>query len=213
MAEKLGTLFQLYYRPARALSTILDSGSLGLAVIASGSAPALLRKSLAKSAAWCSSRCCSHPRASRLSRCGTTSAAWAWCFAAIIPRFWYASLMCWAAANLPAWLAELPGACGQFLDSLGCGTCVFPGARGRSRFARYSGAGIGRAIGTVFGGAAASVGGFYVYADLWRNALLFHLPARAHLALYPVPSQSRLVAVALAAACARAKTSTGTWKR
>ena len=34
MAEKLGTLFQLYYRPSRALSTILDSGSLALAVIA-----------------------------------------------------------------------------------------------------------------------------------------------------------------------------------
>src|ERR1700730_11724717 len=34
MAEKLGTLFQLYYRPSRALSTILDSGSLGLAIIA-----------------------------------------------------------------------------------------------------------------------------------------------------------------------------------
>ena len=34
MAEKLGTLFQLYYRPSRALSTILDSGSLALAAIA-----------------------------------------------------------------------------------------------------------------------------------------------------------------------------------
>ncbi len=34
MAEKLGTLFQLNYRPARALSTILDSGSLGLAIVA-----------------------------------------------------------------------------------------------------------------------------------------------------------------------------------
>jgi hypothetical protein len=34
MPEKLGTLFQLYYRPARALSTILDSGSLSLAILA-----------------------------------------------------------------------------------------------------------------------------------------------------------------------------------
>ena len=34
MAGKLGTLFQIYYRPSRALSTILDSGSLALAVIA-----------------------------------------------------------------------------------------------------------------------------------------------------------------------------------
>src|SRR6185312_12498542 len=33
MAEKFGTLFELYYRPSRALSTILDSGSLALAVV------------------------------------------------------------------------------------------------------------------------------------------------------------------------------------
>jgi hypothetical protein len=34
MAEKLGTLFQIYFRPSRALSQILDSGSLMLAVVA-----------------------------------------------------------------------------------------------------------------------------------------------------------------------------------
>ena len=34
MAEKFGALFQLYYRPSRALSQILDSGSLMLAVAA-----------------------------------------------------------------------------------------------------------------------------------------------------------------------------------
>lgn len=34
MAERLGALFQIYYRPSRALSQILDSGSLMLAVVA-----------------------------------------------------------------------------------------------------------------------------------------------------------------------------------
>jgi len=34
MAEKLGTLFQIYFRPSSALSQILDSGSLMLAVVA-----------------------------------------------------------------------------------------------------------------------------------------------------------------------------------
>src|SRR5437868_15072564 len=33
MVENLGTLFQLYYRPSRAMSKILDSGSLLLAVV------------------------------------------------------------------------------------------------------------------------------------------------------------------------------------
>ena len=34
MAEKLGTIFQIYFRPSRALSQILDSGSLMLTVLA-----------------------------------------------------------------------------------------------------------------------------------------------------------------------------------
>ena len=187
MAEKLGTLFQLYYRPSRALSTILDSGSLALAVIAAAALGLAMGE---------------------ISRVVLIAVLFAPACIAIISVWDHlgslgvvlrrdyspllvCTLMCWIAANIPAWLASFLAPAVSFWIHFGCGR-VFPGPGGhrdshgiwdrhresdRNRF-RRRGCERGRLL---------------RLCDLWRNALLFHLSAGSHLALFPVPSESRYV--------------------
>jgi TolA-binding protein len=158
MAEKLGTLFQLYYRPSRALSTILDSGSLALAVIGAAALGLAMGE---------------------ISRVVLIAVLFAPACIAIISVWDYlgsvsvvlrrdyspllvCTLMCWIAANLPAWIASfLAPAISFWIYAIADAYFL---ALAAIAIRTVFGTGIGKAIGTVLGGAAAGVGGFYAYA-------------------------------------------------
>ncbi len=162
MVEKLGTLFQLYYRPARALSTILDSGSLGLAILAAALTGFASEKSFG-------------PALTGLvlvallfvPACVAIISVWDHLGSvSVVLRRDYSplllcTLMCWAAANLPAAIALL------VVPSFNAGIhivlvlyfLVLASIAIRTVF----GTGIGKAIVTVLGGWAASVAGYYAY--------------------------------------------------
>ena len=158
MAEKLGTLFQLYYRPSRALSTILDSGSLALAVIvaaALGFAMGEISRVVLIAVLFAPA-------------CVAVISVWDHLGSlGVVLRRDYSpllvcTLMCWIAANIPAWLASFLAPAVSFWIHIVAD--VYFLALAAIAIRTVFGSGIGKAIGTVFGGAAASVGGFYLYA-------------------------------------------------
>jgi len=158
MGEKLGPLFQLYYRPSRALSTILDSGSLALALIvaaALGFAMGEISRVVLIAVLFAPA-------------CVAVISVWDHLGSVgVVLRRDYSpllvcTLMCWIAANIPAWLASFLMPAVSFWIHIVADAYFLALAAVAIR--TVFGSGVGKAIGTVFGGAAASVGGFYAYA-------------------------------------------------
>jgi tetratricopeptide (TPR) repeat protein len=160
MADKLGTLFQLYYRPSRALSTILDSGSLALAVIAAAalglvpfgegiSRPVLLAVLFVPA-------------------CVAIISLWDHLGSlGVVLRRDYSPLlvcilMCWIAASIPGVLAVFIAPAFGFWIHLA--VALYFLALAAIAVRTVFGTGIGKAIGTVLGALAATVGAFYAYA-------------------------------------------------
>ncbi len=162
MAEKLGTLFQLYYRPARALSTILDSGSLGLAVVAAALAGFASEKSMG-------------PTITELvllavlfvPACIAIISIWDHLGSVgVVLRRDYSPLlvcilMCWAAANLPGAIAGFIVPVFAFWIHLAVVLYFLTLAAIAVR--TVFGTGIGKAIGTVLVGLGATVAGYFAY--------------------------------------------------
>jgi tetratricopeptide (TPR) repeat protein len=162
MAEKLGTLFQLYYRPASALSTILDSGSLGLAVVAAFLVSFGMGRSvrggvteLALLAVLFVPACIAI--IALWDRLGSLSVVLRRDYSPLLVCI----LMCWAAAELPGAIAGFVAP--AFAAWIQIAVLLYFLALAAIAIRTVFGAGIGRAIGTVFGGVAATVGGFFVY--------------------------------------------------
>ena len=158
MAEALATFFALYYRPSRALSTILDSGSLALAVIVAAAlgltmgefsrvvliAVLFVPACVAMISVW--------------DHLGSVSVVLRRDYSPLLVCI----LMCWIAANLPAAIASVLAPEVAFwihatADAYFLALAVIA-------IRTVFGTGTGKAIGTVLGGAAAAVGGFYAYA-------------------------------------------------
>ena len=101
MAEKLGTLFELYYRPSRALSAILDSGSLGLAVIAAAALGFAMGEitRVVLIVALFAPACIA--MISLWDHLGSLSVVLRRDYSPLL----VCTLMCWIAAQMPAWLA------------------------------------------------------------------------------------------------------------
>jgi TolA-binding protein len=157
MAEKLGTLFQLYYRPSRALSTILDSGSLALAAIAAAALGLAMGEisRVVLVAVLFAPACIAI--ISVWDHLGSVSVVLRRDYSPLL----VCTLMCWIAANLPAWIASFVAPAVSFwIDAVGD---VYFLALAAIAIRTVFGTGIGKAIGTVLGGAAAAVGGFYAY--------------------------------------------------
>lgn len=162
MAEKLGTLFQLYYQPARALSTILDSGSLGLAILAAALAGFASEKAVG-------------PAVTGLvlvallfvPACIAIISVWDHLGSVgVVLRRDYSpllvcTLMCLAAANIPGAIARfiVP----QFAIWIQAAVLVFFLALASIAIRTVFGTGIGKGIVTVLGGAAATAGGYFAY--------------------------------------------------
>ena len=89
--------------------------------------------------------------------------------------FLVCALMCWIAAGIPGVLAGFLAPAFSFLDSHGCGS-VFSGARGHRHPHCLRSTGIGKAIGTVFGGAAATVAGYFAYETFGGMLSYFSSP-------------------------------------
>jgi Tfp pilus assembly protein PilF len=70
-------------------------------------------------------------------------------------------LMCWIAANLPAWIASLLAPAASFW--IHTVADVYFLALAALAIRTVFGTGIGKGVGTVLGGAAAGIGGFYAY--------------------------------------------------
>jgi len=158
MAEKLGTLFQLYYRPSRALSTILDSGSLALAVIAAAALGLAMGEisRVVLIAVLFAPACIA--MISVWDHLGSVSVVLRRDYSPLL----VCTLMCWIAANLPAWIASfLAPAVSFWIYAIADAYFL---ALAAIAIRTVFGTGIGKAIGTVLGGAAAGVGGFYAYA-------------------------------------------------
>lgn len=158
MAENFGTLFQLYYRPSRALSTILDSGSLALAVIA-GAALGLAMGEISRVvliAVLFAPACIA--MISVWDHLGSVSVVLRRDYSPLL----VCTLMCWIAAHLPAWIASfLAPALSFWIHTIADAYFL---ALAAIAIRTVFGTGIGKAIGTVLGGAAAGVGGLYAYA-------------------------------------------------
>jgi hypothetical protein len=162
MGEKLGTLFQLYYRPARALSTILDSGSLGLAIVAAALASFASEKAIG-------------PTITELvilavlfvPACVAIISVWDHLGSVgVVLRRDYSPLlvcilMCRAAADLPGAIARLLGP--AFTLWIQVAVLMFFLALASVAMRTVFGTSTGKAIGTVFVGSAATAGGYFAY--------------------------------------------------
>jgi|SRR5579872_3912928 len=162
MTEKLGTLFQLYYQPARALSTILDSGSLGLAILAAALAGFASEKSFG-------------PAVTGLvlvalvfvPACIAIISVWDHLGSVgVVLRRDYSPLlvcvlMCQAAAGLPGAIARFITP--QFVIWIQAAVLIFFLGLASIAIRTVFGTGIGKGIGTVLGGAAATAGGYFAY--------------------------------------------------
>jgi len=162
MAEKLGTLLQLYYRPSRALSTILDSGSLALAALAAILATFAVDRSVRGSVTEMVLLALLFAPASI-----AIIALWDHLGSLdVVLRRDYSPLlvcilMCWAAASILGAIARLiaPSLLVWFHAAVILYFLVLAAIAVRTVF----GTGAGRAVGTVLGGSAAAVGGYYLY--------------------------------------------------
>jgi lipoprotein NlpI len=162
MAEKLGTLFQLYYRPSRALSTILDSGSLGLAALAAILASFAFEKSFGLAATGLVLLVVLFVPAcialiSVLDHLGSLGVVLRRDYSPLL----VCTLMCWAAANLPAAIAGFlaPAVVTWIHIAAVLYFLVLAAIAVRTVF----GTGAGRAAGTVLGGLGATVAGYFAY--------------------------------------------------
>jgi lipoprotein NlpI len=162
MAEKLGTLFQLYYRPSRALSTILDSGSLGLAALAAILASFAFEKSFGLAATGLVLLVVVFVPAcialiSVLDHLGSLGVVLRRDYSPLL----VCTLMCWAAANLPAAIAGFlaPAVSTWIHIAVVLYFLVLAAIAVRTVF----GTGAGRAAGTVLGGLGATVAGYFAY--------------------------------------------------
>ena len=158
MAEKIGTLFQLYYRPSRALSTILDSGSLALAVIAAAALGFAMGEisRVVLIAVLFAPACIAI--ISVWDHLGSLSVVLRRDYSPLL----VCTLMCWVAANLPAWIASILAPAFSFwIHAI---ADLYFLALAAIAIRTVFGTSAGKAIGTVLGGAAAGVGGFYGYA-------------------------------------------------
>jgi hypothetical protein len=172
MAEKLTTLFQLYYRPSRALSLILDSGSLLLAVIAAAalgltpfgggiSRPVLLAvlfvpTCIAIISLW--------------DHLGSLGVVLGRDYSPLL----VCTLMCWIAASIPGVIAGFVAP--VFASWIHLGVVLYFLALAAIAVRTVFGASIGKSIGTVLGGAAATVGGFYAYQEFGGALSYFSSP-------------------------------------
>ena len=162
MAEKLGTLFQLYYRPARALNTILDSGSLGLAILAAALAGFASEKSVGPSVTGLILVALVFVPA-----CVAIISVWDHLGSVgVVLRRDYSpllvcTLMCWAAANIPGAIARFLAP--QFAIWIQAAVVIFFLALASIAVRTVFGTGIGKGLVTVMGGAAATAGGYFAY--------------------------------------------------
>ncbi|MBZ5634131.1 MAG: tetratricopeptide repeat protein [Acidobacteriia bacterium] len=175
MAEKLGTLFQLYYRPSRALSTILDSGSLSVAVVAAALATLALERSV-------------RPTITGLvllallfaPACIAIISVWDHLGSlGVVLRRDYSPLlvcmlMCWAAANIPGAIAGFIAPAFDVWIHL---AVVFYFVTLAAIAVRtVFGTGIGKAIGTVAGGLGATAAGYFAYETFGGALSYFSSP-------------------------------------
>jgi hypothetical protein len=159
MVENLGTLLQLYYRPSRALSKILDSGSLILAVVVAAvlglipsgegiSRPVLLAVLFVPA-------------------CVAIISLWDHLGSiGVVLRRDYSpllvcALMCWIAASIPGVLASFLAP--AFIFWIHLAMDLYFVALAAVAVRTVFGAGIGKAIGTVLGGLIATVAGYVAY--------------------------------------------------
>jgi len=172
MAEKLTALFQLYYRPSRALSTILDSGSLLLAVIAAAvlgltpfgggiSRPVLLAVLFVPACV---------AILSLWDHLGSLGVVLGRDYSPLL----VCTLMCWIAASIPGIVAGFIAPAFAFWIHLAVVSYFLTLAAFAVR--TVFGTSIGKAIGTVLGGAAATVGGFYAYEEFGGALSYFSSP-------------------------------------
>ena len=170
MAEKLGTLFQLYYRPARALSTILDSGSLALALIAAaalGLAMGEISRVVLIAVLF-------------VPACVAIISVWDHLGSVgVVLRRDYSpllvcTLMCWIAANLPAWPASFLAP--AFTLWIQAAVLMFFLALASVAIRTVFGTSTGKAIGTVFVGFAGTAGGYFAYETFGGMLSYFSSP-------------------------------------
>jgi hypothetical protein len=162
MAEKLGTLFQLYYRPSRALSAILDSGSLGLAVVAAALAGFASIRSIGPTI-----RALVLLAVLFVPACIAIISIWDHLGSVgVVLRRDYSPLlvcilMCRAAADLPGAIAVTVAP--AFTIWIQAVVLLFFLALASIAIQTVFGTGIGKAIGTVLVGSAATAAGDYAY--------------------------------------------------
>jgi hypothetical protein len=162
MVENLGTLLQLYYQPSRALSKILDSGSLGLALLAAAIAGFASEKSFSLAVTGLVLVALIFVPA-----CVAIISVWDHLGSlGVVLRRDYSpllvcTLMCWAAANFAGaiTLFVVP----SFTVWIHIGLALYFLALAAVGVRTVFGASIGKAIATVLVGWAASVAGYYAY--------------------------------------------------
>jgi tetratricopeptide (TPR) repeat protein len=176
MVEKLGTLFQLYYRPSRALSTILDSGSLGLALVAaflvSFGAERSFRDSITPVVL---------VALLFVPVCAAMIALWDHLGSLdVVLRRDYSPLlvcilMCWAAADLPAAILSFiaPASLAMWIRAA---VVLYFLALASIAVRTVFGTGIGKAGGTVLGGLGATVAGYFAYETFGGALSYFSSP-------------------------------------
>jgi tetratricopeptide (TPR) repeat protein len=176
MVEKLRTLFELYYRPSRALSTILDSGSLGLAVLAAF---------LVSFAAERSFRDSITPLVLVallfVPVCIAIIALWDHLGSLdVVLRRDYSpllvcTLMAWAAAALPAAILSFiaPPSVAMWIRAA---VVLYFLALAAIAVRTVFGTGIGKASGTVLGGLGATVAGYFAYETFGGALSYFSSP-------------------------------------
>ncbi|MCU1339674.1 MAG: Tetratricopeptide 2 repeat protein [Bryobacterales bacterium] len=157
MAERLVTLFQIYYRPSRALSTILDSGSLALAVIAA----AVIALAFGEISRVVLIVVLFVPA------CIAIISLWDHLGSlGVVLRRDYSpllvcALMCWIAASIPGVLAGLIAP--AFTFWIHTAVDLYFLALAAIAVRTVFGTSAGRAAGTILGGLAATVGGYFAY--------------------------------------------------
>jgi Tetratricopeptide repeat len=175
MAEKLGTLFQLYYQPARALSTILDSGSLGLAILAAALAGFASEKAIGPTITGLVMLAVLFVPA-----CVAIISVWDHLgTVGVVLRRDYSPLlvcilMCRAAADLPGAIARFLAP--AFTIWIQVAVMLFFSALAAIAIRTVFGTGIGKAIGTVFGAALATAGGYFAYETFGGMLSYFSSP-------------------------------------
>jgi tetratricopeptide (TPR) repeat protein len=176
MVEKLGTLFQLYYRPSRALSKILDSGSLGLAALAAVLMSSALERSLRDSVTDLVLVALLFVPA-----CIAIISLWDHLGSlGVVLRRDYSplmvcTLMCWAAASLPGAIARVfvPAELALWIRAT---VVLFFLVLAAIAVRTVSGTGSGRAAGTVLGGLAATAAGYFAYETFGGALSYFSSP-------------------------------------